>query len=241
MEEMKRVGDKMILVETTITTYDAVVDFQDILDAVEIEPDDFRDAPWENCDGYDHELVRYPDDEDYPEWQRRRGYTWLDGDRRHGLIVLKEECRDVEEIARGWGCSRQVARELAAMDRRRTANTLKDWYANGWEWWYASCEYYEAEASCGGIDSYDYADGEMREELAEEVAHILEKRGFEVVNKPIKRNLKSKGWGPDGQRRQWKRNVCRGNVDEGDTKFNLGSYPGKFGQWYEKIAQKEKV
>ena len=51
-----REGDQLITTTTTVES--AVLDFQDILDACEIQDDYDADAPWKNCDGFEHTATR---------------------------------------------------------------------------------------------------------------------------------------------------------------------------------------
>ena len=45
------------IVSVSVETRPAVIDFDDILDAVEVGPDDgYSDRPWDNFTGFDHEL-----------------------------------------------------------------------------------------------------------------------------------------------------------------------------------------
>ena len=50
----QRIGDTMAIVGIELTP--AVIEWQEILDRITIEPDDWPDAPWQNCDGYEHFL-----------------------------------------------------------------------------------------------------------------------------------------------------------------------------------------
>lgn len=189
MNETKqyRDGDKMI--EVTVKTHGAVIDWQEIVDACQVEQDDLYETPWENCDGFGHRadgLNRLNVDRDDAE--NARGWAWSDGRRERVLITLEtENCdRYTFDHLRQNGAARQVAAEMVAMHRRRTLDTIVDWYENGWEWWMTTCDIHDAMASCGGIDSYDYANGEMRQEIAWEIAGQLEDAGYTVTNHPPK-------------------------------------------------------
>jgi hypothetical protein len=92
-------------------------------------------------------------------------------------------------LARGMGCSKQVAREIEAQERRRTLEQLKRWYSEGWTYYGVVCDHPVAERhnvneSVWGIDDEEYAEKEVRHEIAGQVAHALERRGYTVTNKP---------------------------------------------------------
>jgi len=54
MRSTIRHGDTMIVVES----HPAAVEYNDILDATEVMPDEhYQEAPWESCDGFEHEVT----------------------------------------------------------------------------------------------------------------------------------------------------------------------------------------
>lgn len=182
-----RQGDTMIAVESR----PAAVAFQDILDATEVVYDEYESmTPWEHCDGFEHTVTeerRYRPDAD-PDTRKMQGCVYSDGYRERVVIELDPDVgRDTYRYHRERGASRQVAAEMAAVDRRRTLRQLAEWYRNGWEWWGVKCEF-EAlgetfEDSLWGIDDSDYAEREVKE-VALEVAHQLEEAGYTVTGKP---------------------------------------------------------
>jgi hypothetical protein len=183
-----RDGDTLI--EVTVETKPAVVDFADLLDATEVENDDCHsDAPWECCDGYDHEVIKRRDDREIR--REARGFCFHDGEREHVQIVLTDkDDTDLYNWHRRRGASRQVARERVAEDRRLRLDQLTNWYRNGWNWYYVKGEFDGHFASLGGIDDYNYADDYMRLEIAHELVHELEQAGYTVVNKPVDDSVK---------------------------------------------------
>lgn len=174
----------------TVTIEPAEVPWSDILDAVTVEPDtDMTDAPWDNCDGWEHtaEPLRYYDAEHCEARQNSTRYvnraTRDGGDVWLTLDLDKAGLPDWRYF-HAKGASKQVAHELAAMQVRSAYKQLADWYSNGWEYWYVSAELKGCHAGCGGVDDYQYATGEMTEEIAHELAADLERNGYLVTDKP---------------------------------------------------------
>jgi hypothetical protein len=97
------------------------------------------------------------------------------------------ENTDLFRWYRQHGASKQMAHEAVARSRQRTIETLKGWYQSGWEWWVTSCDFLDAHASVGGVDSCDYASGDLAQEIADDVAGELERRGFTVTGRPDRR------------------------------------------------------
>jgi len=179
-----RQGDTMIAVESA----PAVVDFQDILDAVKVVYDENScDAPWDNCDGFEHTCTpahRFDFDP-----SDMRGYCYCEGHREHVVIQLPEgEDYGLYGWHRERGASRQVAREAVAAERQRTLDQLVKWYSHGWQWYGVQCNFEvlgeEFHDSLWGIDDEDYAEREVKPEIADNVADQLEKAGFTVTNRP---------------------------------------------------------
>jgi len=90
--------DKIIRVVTT--EEDRVIDFEDITGRT--EPDDcYNEAPWDNCDGWDHETreLGYYDDDGLRE---SRGYARTNWNSPNVLIEL-----DDADIIDKWGHTRR--------------------------------------------------------------------------------------------------------------------------------------
>lgn len=169
-----RDGD--VLVTVIVETQPAEIDFADILDAVKVEPDDLSEAPWDNCDGYEHRLrpATYEQSDSSASFVHRGRPMYVE--------LLSDN--GIYQYLRANGASRQTAREAEARDRQRTIDQLIEWYSEGWSWWHVSCDFMGAGDSIGGVDSEDYATTDLSEEIALNVAHQLEKRGFSVLDKP---------------------------------------------------------
>jgi hypothetical protein len=77
---------------------------------------------------------------------------------------------------------------LAACRKRDILDTIRKWHEDGWEHWGVRCEFevcgQSFEASCWGIDDSDYAETEVKRDIAVEVAAELRKAGFDVVGEP---------------------------------------------------------
>lgn len=178
-EHRHRDGDTMVCV--TVETLRAVIDFADIREAVNVEPDEFMsEAPWEHCDGYEHIVRPIRSNE---EGDSEAAFTYQ-GRRQ---IVIVDTDHGIYDYLRERGASRQVAREAVARDRQRTIEQLIGWYQDGWQWWSVHCDYLDADDGVGGVDCEEYASGDLSEEVALNVAHELESRGFTVTGKPDRR------------------------------------------------------
>jgi hypothetical protein len=174
-----RDGDTMV--EIIVRSRPAVIDYATIREAVEVDPDEcMSDAPWENCDGFKHELRDVRDDAEL------KSEACIYHEHRRQIIEQTED-HGIYEYLRARGASRQTAREAVANDRRRTLEILKKWYRDGWEWWYVHCDFMGESASVGGVDDYDYATDDCTDEIAGEVAYALEKKGYTVTNRPDRR------------------------------------------------------
>jgi len=186
MRNTFRHADTMIAVESRPAT----IRFGEILEATEVVADQYESmTPWEHCDGFEHTATperRFRDEANAREMQ---GSVYCDGHRERLVIELpKEEDYGIYQHMRERGASRQVAREAVAAERRRTLAQLVEWYGNGWEWFGVKCDFEvlgeQFDASLWGIDDPDYAEREVKEEIALEVAHQLEKAGYTVAGKP---------------------------------------------------------
>ena len=181
-----RTGD--VLVHTTVTTEveSVYVDFDDILAAVEVSPDDSMggETPWDWCDGYVHVVTMASlIEEGRNTIDRRRGYCYSDSFRERIVITAQWD----DDLCRWYcdnGASKQVAREMVALSLRKRLAQLVKWYATEWEWWYCGGQYKGFSDGVGGIDDYDYAHDEVRRECAENIAHELEQAGYVVAGRP---------------------------------------------------------
>jgi hypothetical protein len=196
-----RHGDTMIAVEST----PAVVAFDDLLAATRVIDDtDNGEAPWENWDGWEH-TAKPPHAFDDADVRAMQGYcrTWDRGE-RYVIALPAGDTDGVYRYARERGASRQVAAEALAAARRQTIAQLVNWYEDGWQWYGVRCRYDalgdEFEASLWGIDDAEYAEREIKVEMALDVADQLEQAGYTVTGKPECRR---------GQSREEKRRSLR--------------------------------
>lgn len=175
-------GDRMVTVETTFREGPICIDYDDIVTS--INHDDWMgEAPWESCDGWDHETRKlgYYDHDGLFE---SRGYAQTDWNNPNVLIEI-----DDDDIVDKWGHTRrdgeakQVWLERVARVKRNALDQLVKWYSDGWEWFAAGAEYGDYSDGIGGIDSYSYAE-EMAEECRREVAAQMELDGYTVTGKP---------------------------------------------------------
>ncbi len=191
VKKMRREGNKVI--ETTIIIRSAVVEYADILEAVEVKPDDESDAPWDNCDGLEHDITSIGHEDE----RQARGVIRRDRDYHNRRIIITKDQTEhwgVRQFARDRGATKQVAFELAARNVQTTIDYLLEWYNGERCHWFVVCEFLDEYASCGGIDDYKYASGEMKHEIAGEVADDLEQKGYTVrgIPKEKKRAYNSK-------------------------------------------------
>jgi len=183
-------ADKIVTVTTTVRTENRVVDFSEIKTSVSVD-DWMTEAPWEHCDGWEHEAEQHGSKSDFALYDtiggnisELQGFGYSVNNREYFLITI-----DDDTVANRWGCngypgaSKQVVRESIAEAKRAAIKQLVEWYENGWEWYNADAEYGEFQDSLGGIDSYDYAQ-ECADECARNVAHEMEQAGYVVENIP---------------------------------------------------------
>ena len=171
------------MVTVTVETEEAEIDFEDILEATELVPDDRSEAPWEDADGFEHEVIRDVSD------GAAAGYFYGDRHCRHSgprLVVVEKDRWGNREYLESKGASKQVAFEMARLEERRTAEMIAGWYSSGWEVWGITCDFRGGHDSCWGyyVDSGDPYLEEERISIAMNVAHDLEKEGYEVINLP---------------------------------------------------------
>ena len=182
-----RTGD--LLVHTTVTTKvePVHVDFDDILAAVEVEPDDSMggETPWDWCDGYVHVVTMASlIEEGQDSLTQRRGYCYSDSFRDRIVITAKWD-DDLFRWCRDHGASKQVAHEMVAQSLRKRHDQLVKWYSVNWEWWRCDGEYKGFSDGVGGIDNYRHATDWVRRECAENIAHEMEQAGYIIKGKPI--------------------------------------------------------
>jgi hypothetical protein len=182
---------------TTIKQYDRVVNFYDLEEAVQVEPDDFPAVPWKDCDGYEHELIAIPEGVDASDAEGYLGSGGRDGfhgvDYREapggGEYVVKSNPKSWGnyEGMRARGASKQTAQMYEAHTVAKTNAMLARWMRDGWEVYYVKLEWEQYEDSVGGVltDNSDYSYlEEVKREIALQVAYLMEKDGFIIEDKP---------------------------------------------------------
>src|SRR4051794_33966428 len=100
------------LVKVTVEATDAEIAFADILESVRVVPDDDADAPWDNCDGFEHRVV---DDATDGE---AHGSFWADRRHRERIVLVHPESWGNYRYWRERGASKQVAFELERAEWR---------------------------------------------------------------------------------------------------------------------------
>lgn len=181
MKTHQRVNDTMAVT----CTHSAIIEWETILDSVTVEPDDCHDAPWDNCEGYEHRLVPVdgPDEDSYKAF--RHNGQWV--------AVDLEYDTELFNWYRERGAGKQVAEQLTRRSMWKRIERLIDWHKNGWEWWCVRGEMHGCYASVGGIDDYDYAK-EVVVEIAHELAYKLEGLGYSIKGKPEPVKLSWQVW-----------------------------------------------
>lgn len=177
-------ADTIVKIMTTVRESARHVDYDDILEAVTIDYDEgYDEAPWDSCDGFEHDYRR-ADSYGCNESDRdMRGYGISDGRRESFVITISDE--DVEkwgnyDYYRDNGCSKQVAFELTAQAKRDTIDKLVGWYSDGWYWYVVHGNYGDDySGAIGGIDSVDYGE-EVRYDVADEIVSEMERDGYIV-------------------------------------------------------------
>ena len=152
------IREKDVVVRIDTEAFPAIVDFGEILDSVEVRPDEFADPPWETCDGLEHT-------------------------RNNGEIVIPWD-ESLERYYRERGASKQVAKQLTTQSMAKRRAYLASVYANGYEAWGVSCDFRGFHDSIWGVDDYGFAAGEMSEEIALNIASEMQSVGFDIVNLP---------------------------------------------------------
>ncbi len=176
-----RYRDGELMVTVQVHLENAKIDFKSILDACEVKPDEEFRRPWEDGNGWEHDKVDATHDD------QEHAFNFVRPNRgKNFLLRFKAEAGlPSYEDYRKLGASKQVARELEAQAVRENMKTLVGWYENGWEYFGIVCDFKGAHDSCWGYLGYEADDIEgLKVEHAMNVAHELEKQGYEVENCP---------------------------------------------------------
>lgn len=189
--DVQRVGDKIVV--TKVWEADAVVKFDDLVEACEVENDDGFREPWKEHDGYDHTFVEGSDYEnlvdragdDIKEATGRVCRSYRNGG--NGLVVLTDTGEDEYRHFRAMGCSKQVAREKQAECQKRLLEQITRWREDGWYVYQVSCDFRDySESVCGVLVNEEFDDylEETKVEMAYQVARAMEADGYVIEGKP---------------------------------------------------------
>lgn len=197
---MMRDGDTLVISETIVETRNAVVDYEDVLDATEVVYDEYNaDCPYKSGDDYDHKVCEVTHE------GQLDSFSCYDD---HIVILDRKYFDETYMFYREHGASKQVARELAAQSYRKITEQIVEWRSTGWEWYGVKCDFEGFVESVWAIDDYDYAYKEVRKEVAAEVVELLEEAGYTVINQPTEAVcLNGKHWTREDQRRMYRRNI----------------------------------
>jgi hypothetical protein len=232
-ERLFRKGDQIITVTTD--KQPAIVDFNDIVACCAIEPDNDVSAPWQDDDGWEHEVKNLNKIEHYSGCVRRWNpdHVVSVGNYENLLIVVSWDTVKQWQGDYCWdrGESKQVWWERLAACRRQAIEQLVHWRTYGWQAWGVACDFLDYTASLWGIWTKDdsecdpYLD-EVKEELASDVAQQLENDGFTVVNQPDRKALYNS--------REYKQRALRWKIAH---RFGFDK-PEKYRAWIERRSEK---
>jgi hypothetical protein len=179
-------------VSTETLKIPAIIQFDWLLDRVEVEPDDDAGMPWDNCDGWEHQLESLSEYFHFScgleDFKKTRGYIHNRGGRCERVVVTDESyCGDTVQSRINYlrlrGASKQVAREKVAANDRQYIDQLVEWYNNGYACVTVALEVDIGgtiyEDTCGGFEA-DYED-EAKLEIARNVAAELANDGYIVT------------------------------------------------------------
>lgn len=191
MRQSKVENGKVVETTTIVKEYPVIIPYSDIIEAAEVYGDEYSEAPWDSCDGLEHEVKTESQLGYNVDLQEMRGHFW--GDRRECVVVVDKEQVEkwgVYAYARASGASKQVAREMEALNLRNTIDQLREWHSNGYSNYVVKIDFMDECESCGGIDDEDFARHEMVHEIAGEVVAKLEARGFKILGQPTGKRTK---------------------------------------------------
>jgi hypothetical protein len=176
--------------EISLVTIPLIVDFNDILEAVQVEiDDDWGTQPWDDCDGYEH-VIADADEYQYAKDSSgtARGIYRMRNShyQANGLLLLTDTAQEgLYRYHRLNGASKQVAREMVAVTCRQTLDLLVEWYSEGWQWYYVTCEFDGYEDNCSGFLNEEDAKEHGSNDCARNVAYLMGQAGHIIVNRPV--------------------------------------------------------
>jgi hypothetical protein len=166
----------------------AVVSWSDILEATKIVDDEDMGAPWEEHDGWEHNLVEIEHDDE------RKAVGVVFTERKAKRVVLdKPESWGNFAYFRALGASKQVAAELTAKIHHDAKETIARWHNYGCHWFGVWCRMeigqVQVNESLWGIQTEnDSADDPylqiVREDIARQAVDELERQGLFVIGVP---------------------------------------------------------
>lgn len=165
-----------------------IIDFDDL--QIEILPEANSDAPWDNCDGYEHTVApveRYDDQRNasgYFMSRHRAGVIKLDFDSYSKKVGKRLTGYGTDGFFHARGASKQVAFEAEKENERRTREQLAKWYGDGWQAYGIVVKFNGKHVdSCWGF--YDDADeGYSKQIVMQGAVAELESRGYIVRGVP---------------------------------------------------------
>lgn len=193
---------------STLVRESATVSYDTIREATNVVVDDNNsDRPWDNCDGWKHEFESTNSYLPLGDYYSYQNYVRASHHTNNGFITtnVRDLGLSTWKYYHHLGASKQVAHELEAQGLQQAISQLKTWYEDGWYWYGVTCEYGDYEAGVWGIDDEEYANDSVVDEIASEVAHMMERDGWLVEGEP-NNNLKY-GWSADDWRIEYKRKL----------------------------------
>lgn len=180
----KRRGDVLVTTVVTVSTCPAVIDYKDILAAVDIVPDEDFGPPWKEFDGDEHVIREVERDEQRQSFRYMHTRTGHDA----GLVYLEDEHEDSYKYLHARGMSKQMAREETARILRSHVERIIRWHEEGWWCYGVVCKYQKYEESVWGV-LVDTCDDpyltEVSHEMASQVARRMVNDGYTITNFPV--------------------------------------------------------
>lgn len=167
------------IIETTSVEYDRNIDFNDIIDSIEVE--DESESFFDYCDSLRHKLVRISNDD-------AERMEWCSSIIRLSGILYKIEMDEnlfdgIIEYYHNNGYSKQASFEKLAENKKNSLKMIKDIIKGKKEFYRLSINFNGlSTSSIGMIDEESI--NESKIDLAIEVAGQIEDIGFIIKNKP---------------------------------------------------------
>jgi hypothetical protein len=167
------------IIETTSIEYDRNINFNDIINSIEVEPE--SESFFDYCDSLRHELVRISI-EDAERMGRCNSIIRLSG--IPYKIEMDENLFDgVIEYYKNNGYSKQASFEKLAKNKKNSLKIIKDILNGKTEYYQLSISFMGFSTSSIGMIDEDSIN-ESKRDLALELAGQMEDIGFIIKNKP---------------------------------------------------------